>query len=112
MAKKKKEPEAAPVAAVVADADGEETAEALTAVGEVSPAPEVMGDSDGGKAQGPKTEAPPMVNTGIDDHVLVKHGGQEHGAICVGFAMGMIARLKDGKDTEVFVKHGDWRPKE
>jgi outer membrane biosynthesis protein TonB len=45
------------------------------------------------------------------DTIIVRHGGFEHEAVIVGFAMGVRARLKDGNDTSVFVHHSDWRPR-
>ena len=125
MAKKKNRPGIVP--AVAEAADGEETLATLAAVSadengeEVATAveaAEVIGASSVSEAA-PVAPAKPVMkireaqpNSGVGDTVIVKHAGQEHEAVCTGFAMGMKARLKDGKDTEVFVAHGEWRAKE
>jgi len=47
------------------------------------------------------------------DTVMVELGdGQVHEAVLVKFDMGCHARLKNGKDTPVFVPNDKWRPKE
>lgn len=108
--------------AVVEAADGEETLEGLAAIGadvngEESVVPTEAPETIGGSSVSEpvpmlQTDPTPPTVTGVGDHVIVEHAGQEHEAVCTGFTMGMRARLKDGRDTIVFVAHGDWRPRD
>lgn len=75
---------------------------------EASPEPEPEADAVDEPAPIFEIRAAP---TGPGDTIIVSHAGQEHEAVVVGFTMAVQARLKDGKDTDVLIAHGGWRPK-